>query len=196
MATVMRKCFIGPILTQSAGVGMQMRNPYGTMGEHQQAERAAGDPTAFPTMKTVITTDWAPHIETTARRLAQVCAFVYCLGWATGAWLHRLNDRLAEWAAGHYRDAADVEAGALALQQFRASGERSYSLDEVMADLLIQPLAAVAAPANIAPPRTGIIHISDPMALAVRLVRDGKSQRLAAYICGVSRTSLQRALKK
>jgi len=29
----------------------------------------------------------------------------------------------------------------------------------------------------------------------VRLVRDGKSQRLAAQLCGVSRSSLQRALK-
>jgi transposase len=42
----------------------------------------------------------------------------------------------------------------------------------------------------------GLIHISDPMARAVRLVREGKSQRLAASLCGVSRTSLQRALNR
>jgi predicted DNA-binding protein (UPF0251 family) len=48
----------------------------------------------------------------------------------------------------------------------------------------------------MAPPCVGIIHISDPMARAVRMVRsEGKSQRLAADLCGVSRTSLQRALK-
>mgnify|MGYP001810358201 CR=1 FL=1 len=111
-------------------------------------------------MKTVLITDWAPHIEATARRLAQVCAVTYCLGWALGAWIHRLNDRLAG---------------------------RSQT-----APVLVQRCAAVAAPANIAPPR----HISDPMARAVRLVRDGKSQRLAASLCGVSRSSLQRALKR
>jgi hypothetical protein len=42
----------------------------------------------------------------------------------------------------------------------------------------------------------GLIHISDPMDRAVRMVRrEGKSQRLAAHMCGVSRSSLQRALK-
>jgi predicted DNA-binding protein (UPF0251 family) len=51
----------------------------------------------------------------------------------------------------------------------------------------------VATPANIAPPV--LVHISDPIARAVRLVHEGKSQRLAASICGVSRSSLQRALK-
>ena len=52
----------------------------------------------------------------------------------------------------------------------------------------------MATPANVAPPT--LIHISDPMIRAIRLVRvEGRSQRLAASICGVSRTSLQRALK-
>jgi hypothetical protein len=135
------------------------------MQGHQQAERAAGDPTAFPTMKTVITTDWAPHIEAVARRLAQVCAVVYCLGYATGAWIHRLNDQLA--------------------------GRSTPPPQPV----IVQRQAAVATPANIAPPAR-VIHISDPMLRAVRLVRDGKSQRLAASICGVSRSSLQRALRR
>jgi hypothetical protein len=98
---------------------------------------------------------------------------VYCLGWAFGKWLHRLNDQLA----GRSTPAPQPRP------------------------VLIQRQAAVAAPANIAPPRVGyrslgIIHISDPMARAVRLVRDGKSQRLAASICGVSRSSLQRALRR
>lgn len=112
-------------------------------------------------MKTLVTTDWAPHIEQAARRIAQVCAVVYVAGYMTGAWLHRLNDQLAGRST----------------------------------PVIIQRQAAVAAPSNVAPPRAGIIHISDPMARAVRLVRDGKSQRLAASICGVSRSSLQRALK-
>ena len=114
-------------------------------------------------MKTVLTTDWAPHIEAAARRIAPVLVTVYCLGWALGAWIHRLNDQLA--------------------------GRTTPP----PAPVIIQRQAAAAAPANIAPPV--LIHISDPMARAVRLVKEGKSQRLAASICGVSRTSLQRALK-
>ena len=112
-------------------------------------------------MKTILTTDWAPQAEAIARRLAQVCTVVYCLGYCTGAWIHRLNDRLA--------------------------GRTMPTPQPV----IIQRQAAAATPANIAPPR----HISDPMRRAVRLVHEGKSQRLAASICGVSRTSLQRALK-
>ena len=117
-------------------------------------------------MKTILTTDWAPHIEAITRRLAQVCAVVYCLGYVTGAWLHRLNDQLA--------------------------GRTTPPPQPV----LIQRLAPAAPPTNLAPPRVGIIHISDPMVRAVRMVRtEGKSQRLAAQLCGVSRSSLQRALK-
>ena len=116
--------------------------------------------TAFPTMKTIFTTDWAPHIDAIARRLAQVCAVVYCLGYATGAWLHRLNDRLARRTA------------------------------PAPHPVLIQRLATAAPPANIAPPRP-----ADPMARAVLKVRSGMSQRQAASLCGVSRSSLQRALK-
>ena len=115
-------------------------------------------------MKTVITTDWAPHIEQAARRIAPVLVAVYCAGWALGKWLHRLNDQLAG---------------------------RSTPAPQPM---IVQYQAASAAPANIAPPV--LIHISAPMARAVRMVRsEGKSQRLAASMCGVSRTSLQRALK-
>jgi hypothetical protein len=112
-------------------------------------------------MKTVITTDWSPHIEQAVRRIAPVLVAVYCAGWALGKWLHRLNDQLAG---------------------------RSTPV------IVQRQAAAVATPANIAPPV--LIHISDPIARAIRLVGEGKSQRLAASICGVSRTSLQRALKE
>jgi predicted DNA-binding protein (UPF0251 family) len=115
-------------------------------------------------MKTIFTTDWAPYIERNARRLAHVCAVVYCLGYCTGAWIHCLNDRLARRATPATRP------------------------------VITQRLAPAAPPANIAPPV--LVHISDPMARAVRMVRtDGKSQRLAASLCGVARSSLQRALK-
>jgi predicted DNA-binding protein (UPF0251 family) len=84
------------------------------------------------------------------------------MGWCLGAWVHRLNDRLA---------------GRIAPVR-----------------MIAQRQAAANTPANIAPPV--LVHISDPMARAIRLVREGKSQRLAADLCGVSRSSLQRALKR
>jgi hypothetical protein len=115
-------------------------------------------------MKTILTTDWAPHIEAAVRRIAPVLVAVYCLGWAFGKWLHRLNDQLAGRSTPPHQPV-----------------------------IVQRQAAAVATPANIAPPV--LIHISDPMARAIRLVQEGKSQRLAASICGVSRSSLQRALK-
>ena len=100
-------------------------------------------------MKTILTTDWAPHAEAIARRLAQVCTVVYVAGYITGAWLHRLNDQLA--------------------------GRTTPPPPPV----ITQRQAAVATPANVAPPT--LIHISDPMIRAIRLVRvEGRSQRLAA----------------
>ena len=46
-------------------------------------------------MKTILTADWAPHIEVAVRRLAQLCTIAYVAGYCCGAWLHRLNDALA-----------------------------------------------------------------------------------------------------
>jgi hypothetical protein len=120
-------------------------------------------------MKTILTTDWAPHIEAIARRLAQVCAVVYVAGYCTGRWIHRLNDALTTL---------------LVRRQAPAPAKTPWATP------VIQRLATAAPPANIAPPRP-----ADPMARAVLKVRSGMSQRQAASLCGVSRTSLQRALK-
>ena len=43
-------------------------------------------------MTTVLTTDWAPHIERYARQIAAVLAAVYAAGYWCGEQLHRLND--------------------------------------------------------------------------------------------------------
>ncbi len=143
-------------------------------------------------MKTVITiatADWAPHLEQAARRLAQVCAFVYCAGWALGAWVHRTSDQLARlWV----RLLVPVQPVSFADVTWPDIDPDTIKWHEPI--IYRAQAAAVATPANIAPPVW--VHISDPMARAVRLVREGKSQRLAASICGVSRTSLQRALKR
>ena len=130
-------------------------------------------------MKTVLTTDWAPYIERTARRIGIVVALVWTL-YSMAA--DRLQ-QLTAWVKTHH------------IHGLSRLGLPGGAVDEVApARVIVQRQAAVATPANIAPPAR-VIHISDPMACAVRLVRDGKSQRLAASICGVSRTSLQRALK-
>ena len=125
-------------------------------------------------MKTVFTADWAPRIEAIARQFAKICTVVYVAGYISGAWLHRLNDRLAGRPA-------PAPAPAPVLAAFQPT-------------IVQRQAAAVATPCNIAPPV--LIHISDPMARAVRLVQvEGRSQRLAASLCGVSRSSLQRALR-
>jgi hypothetical protein len=136
----------------------------------------------------VARTDWAPYIEQAARAVATAAAFCYVAGYMTGRWLHNLNDRMAEWAAGRHHDAADLQAGTLALQQFRNSGEPSCSLEEVMAELDSPVLYRCAA----VPARCGI---QSPMTRAIGKVQGGMSQRKAASLCGVSRTSLQRALR-
>jgi hypothetical protein len=120
-------------------------------------------------MKTVLTTDWAPHAEALARRLAQVCAVVYVAGYVTGAWLHRLNDSIT---------------ALLVRMPQPAPAPAPVPVQRP----IVQRLAPAAPPAAIAPPR-------DPMARAVAKVLSGMSQRQAAALCGVSRSSLQRALR-
>lgn len=122
--------------------------------------------------------DWAPHIEAAARRFAQVCVVVFCAGWALGSWVHRLNDRLTQLLVRRQPQPTPV-----------------FAITAVPARCGIQRQAAEATMASMAPP-AGWLHISDPMRRAIRMVRnDGRSQRIAAQLCGVSRSSLQRALK-
>ena len=52
-------------------------------------------PTAFPTMKTILTTDWAPYIRRAIYGIAATCAVVYSAGLLTGEFVHRINDQLA-----------------------------------------------------------------------------------------------------
>ena len=137
-----------------------------------------------PTLKDItrgLSSDWGPTIHATARRVGVLVALAWTLcSMAADRW-----QQLVAWAQDH-------QLYGLA----RLGLDAGIPAPEPM---LIQRLAPALPPArpaaNVAPPRTGIIHISDPMARAVRMVREGKSQRLAAHVCGISRTSLQRALK-
>lgn len=158
------------------------------MREVQQAERAAGRPTAFikmkvtltitvPELKTVtraLSSDWGPHIERTARQIGVMVA----VAWTICSMVADRWQRLRGWIRHHHLHG---------LSRVGLPG------GAVQAMAVQRQAAAVPAPANIAPPVR--VHISEPMARAVRMVRDGRSQRLAASLCGVSRSSLQRALK-
>ncbi len=137
----------------------------------------------------VARTDWAPYIEQAVRAIATAAAFVYTAGYVSGRWLHNLNDRLALWVAGRHYDAADAAAGALALQQFKASGQRSYSLKEVMAELdapVLYRCAPVVARCGIQAPR---VHP------AVTLAASGLSQRAIAAKLGCTRYEVRKVLK-
>jgi hypothetical protein len=120
---------------------------------------------AFLKMKTILTADWAPHLERAVRRIVCAALFVYVFGLMTRDLLRRLINRLAG-------------------SQARVIASRTQpALPPVPAPPLLPP------PAPTTP--------ADPMACAVLLVRSGaRSQRQAAILCGVSRTSLQRALKR
>ena len=123
-----------------------------------------------PIMKSFITTDWAPHIEAVVRFIAAIAVFVYAAGYCTGQWLHRLNDSFAALTVRRPQPApapAPVPVQRPIVHRFA--------------------IAAVPAYSGIMP--------RDPMARAVAKVRCGMSQRQAAALCGVSRSSLQRALR-
>jgi hypothetical protein len=122
------------------------------------------------TITRVYRADWAPHIEQAARAIATAAAFVYVCGYVTGRWLHRLNDRLS----------------ALLVRKRGLTPEERALCLEVLATAPVRYECAAV------PARCGI---QSPMARAVSKVKGGMSQRAAASICGVSRSSLQRALK-
>lgn len=139
--------------------------------------------TAKATALRIARADWSPAIRTTVYAIAAAATAAYVAGLLTGRWVHRLNDQLASWASSRHRQSAPISPPIVA----------------VVAPAMVIVQRQAAEPAAIAPPRAEqfpmLIHISDPMHRAIRMVRDGKSQRLAAHLCGVPRSSLQRALK-
>lgn len=51
--------------------------------------------TMQPTVKALILSDWAPHIEKTVRMICIPIAATYVLGMMAGSFIHQLNDALA-----------------------------------------------------------------------------------------------------
>ncbi len=125
----------------------------------------------------VARTDWAPYIEQAVRAIATAAAFVYACGYVTGRWIHRLNDRLS----------------ALLVRKPAQTPEAAFR-EAILNTPLTEPVAPILYRCAAVPARCGIMP-STPMARAIVRVRSGMSQRQAAALCGVSRSSLQRALK-
>jgi hypothetical protein len=140
------------------------------------------------TITRALASDWGPALKAAAIRLGAVAALAYTLGLLAGMRWHQLLAWLQQ---------CQLQL----LARLGLPGGSNGASDHFVGvgKMVVQRQAPARPPtrsaSNVAPPRTGIIHISDPMARAVRMVRDGKSQRLAAHLCGVSRTSLQRVLK-
>ena len=127
----------------------------------------------------VVTADWAPHIEAAARAFAAAATAVYVAGYMVGTCIHRLNDALCALLVRKPQQPPSIGAEPPSIGAEPPSIERP----------IVQRFAVAAVPA-----RCGIMPPT-PMARAIAHVRGGMSQRHAATLCGVSRSSLQRAIK-
>lgn len=121
---------------------------------------------------------------------------VYVAGEFTGRWVHRTSARLARlWVQLMVRRRRQLALPPARVIEPTPQSVHVFAIAAVPARCGIRRLAAEPTTTNMAPP-AGWQHITDPMARAVRMVQiDGRPQRLAAKLCGVSRSSLQRALK-
>jgi len=105
----------------------------------------------------------------------------------------------ADWAP-HIEQAARAIATAAAFVYVcgYVSGRWLHRLNDRLSALLVRKPEPAPVPVlyrcAAVPARCGIIAPS-PMARAISSVKGGMSQRKAATLCGVSRTSLQRALR-
>lgn len=128
----------------------------------------------------VAVADWGPAIERAAKFVAVAVAITYTAGLVTGQFVHRLNDRLAAWAAGRHQPAPYRSPAGL---------QKAYSL---MAEQFgepkptVQRQAAVPHRAAVAAPR---VHP------AVALAASGLSQRAIAAKLGCTRYEVRKALK-
>lgn len=125
----------------------------------------------------VARTDWAPYLEAAVRAIGVAIAAVYTAGYVTGAWIHRLNDRLSALLVrtSPYRSPAGLQkAYSLMAEQF---GEPKVT---------VKRQAAVPHRAAIAAPR---VHP------AVTLAASGLSQRAIAAKLGCTRYEVRKALK-
>jgi hypothetical protein len=130
--------------------------------------------------------DWAPHIEAAVRAIATAAAFVYTAGYVTGAWLHRLNDRLSALLVRQPVptpvDFSDDAWPDIDFDQVELKNGETF----IVSRTIIQPCAAVPHRAAIAAPR---VHP------AVTFAASGLSQRAIAAKLGCTRYEVRKALK-
>lgn len=128
-----------------------------------------------PTIKALILSDWAPHIEKTVRLICVPIAAAYVAGYMVGRWIHQLNDALTALAAP--RPTAPTPAPVL----YRCA-----------------PVVARCGFAHDRRAQRGAsgIQAPDPMAKAIAAVMGGSSQAAAARMFNVSRSTLRRRLAK
>ena len=129
------------------------------------------------TIRAIVDTDLGPHIEKIVRTVCIIIVAVYVAGEMTGRWLHSLNDGLASTFSAQYKESRRPE-----------HAEVSIKNSAVTLQPIVQRMAAEVSIKNVAP--------QTDMDRAVALVISGHSQRSAAKITNVPRSSLQRRLRK
>jgi hypothetical protein len=83
-----------------------------------------------PTVKSLILSDWAPHIEKTVRIIAIPIAAAYVAGYMVGQFVHQLNDALAAIVAP--RQAAPI-AQPVKVQRQAVPAPRNVAAPDPMA---------------------------------------------------------------
>lgn len=156
--------------------------------------------------------DWGPQIRRAVHAALSVVAFVWVCGAIVGRCAYDLGRITREAVEERNDQLAAALVAFLGLQRTASTEVPAPVIAATEAVSLEAPVAApeparvvvqrqAPEPAAIAAPARydglhGLVHINDPMARAIRMVRhEGKSQRLAAHLCDVPRTSLRRALK-
>lgn len=121
----------------------------------------------------MITADWGPQLRQIVTVAAAACALAYAMGYASGRWVHAMNDDLTRFAcARHALQATTLqEAGAGA------------PMDDLSDD-------AIEAPA----PEGAVVLTRAHMARS--LVASGASRRQAARTIGVSERTVRRYLQE
>jgi hypothetical protein len=146
--------------------------------------------------------DWGPALHAMARHIGAVLAVPFTLGFMAGVIWHQL----VAWAVEH-------ELQGLARLGLPGGNVQAFLTGSAAPDhfvgvnkMLVQRQALALPPARsigIAPPSIqhlaaeGFSQQRDSMTRAIQMVREeNRSQRVAAKACGISRSSLQRALTK
>lgn len=136
--------------------------------------------TVTATTATALRSDWGPAIRQAVTLAATACAMVYALGYVSGAWVHRTNDRLAQLVA-HHGEAVEHLGPIPELPPLPAAEPASEP----------QSLGSEPIESGVEP-----WHVLTDQEAARLLVANGASRRLAARTLGVSDRTVRRWLRE